>query len=305
MPLMHALTYGLIALLLGSAVALFIDLRKARPSPVGLHQTCQRMAEDYHLPWRNREINEGDVLWCDPGIEQFIKQLRGRTWLGEMGDGGAIRIPIGPITIDPSFLTKVFSRLFGARLNLPPDLMDTSGVGNTAAVDNVIKYLVGRRRLSPFVGRPLEWEALEAITIRNFRRLGIGQRQGDAHLRRDTPALGALVARHFQQVLRTGERDASFFRHTWELSEAGTEYRLSYKEALGSELKPLSQEGPVNTLLGEFTIPAEPEVRDRLAVRNNDAWLLGKIIDQAQSNDNGTACWRLRFKPLVLLKAEA
>jgi hypothetical protein len=293
-PVLHALTYVLIGLLIAAAGALLLDLRRARPVPEGLHQTCQRMVEEYHRPWRTRDIVEGDVIWCDPDIEKFIGELRAGSWLGDTNGLGSIRVPGVPISL--AALRQVFYRLGALFKFVPPEPVD---------VDNMIKYLIGRQRLAPFVGRPLEWDALDVIMSRSFQRLGIGQRQGDAHVQRDSATLVTLVARHFQQVLREGQRCMSFFRQTWQISEARDgKYFLSRQEALGSALQYAPQEGPVSSVSMEFSVPIESNLVERLSAVNGDAWLLGKILTQRGSN-NGTRCLHLEFKPLVLVKAEA
>ena len=65
------LDLGRAAVLLHRTVRARLCRAGGRPAPAaaaaqGLHQTYQRMVETYHRPWREQEIEEGAILWCDP-----------------------------------------------------------------------------------------------------------------------------------------------------------------------------------------------------------------------------------------------
>ncbi len=314
-----AMPYVFIGLFVIAAAGVGIDLLRKRPPPKGFYQTYQAMVEKYHRPWREGEIEESDVVWYDPAqMDQFVKDLRRQGRLMDLVRSGGLDFSLGPIPIKLSILMKIFDGIFRTRLKLPPELMESSEVGIVAALDNLIKFLAGTRRLSPFIGfpeqpvegsrlpeKPLEWEALNDVASRHFRRLGISQKPVDASLRRDSPALSAVVSSHFHGILKKGRRDASFFRQTWkieEIEENGRRYRLTHAEDLGGELRLATQEGPVTRVVVEFKIPVEPRLRDSLPGEEVDAWLLGRINQRSGSNGDGIYSLALQFKPIALLK---
>lgn len=300
-PLFFALTWVLVGLLALLMAGFVVDLRRVRPPPAGFSQTYERLVEGYHRPWQDRQIAEADVLWCDPvEIGKLIKQLQSSN--GRLvEEAGAIRLPLGPFSVPLSLLKKIVCAAFGKRLQTCAEVLDPSQVGNAAALDSLVGYLVARRRLAPFVGRPLEWEAFDNITARHFQRLGIGQKSCDPHVQRNG-TLSPLVSRHFQGVLEQGEKEASFFQRRWGVEDQGERYRLFSTERLEGELRPTPEQGAVSALTLEFEIPSEEAVREALAASNGDAWLLGKVLKRTPNGREGARELRLQFMPLALVK---
>ena len=71
------LPYCFIGLFVLACAGFAVDLRRRQPPPKGLHQTYQRMVETYHRPWREKEIEEGEILWSDPkSTDEFVKELK-------------------------------------------------------------------------------------------------------------------------------------------------------------------------------------------------------------------------------------
>ncbi len=299
-PLFFALTCVFVALLVLAMAGFLWDLRRVRPPPAGFAQTCQTLVEAYHGEWRERQIAEADVLWCSSGeIGKLVKQLQNSNGrLAEEAEG--IQIPLGPISVRLSLLKRIFHGVLGRGWKQPVELIGPEQVGDAAALDSAVRYLVGQRQLSPFVGRPLEWEALDSIAARNFQRLGVGQKSCDAHVQR-SGTLSALVSRHFQDSVEKGEREASLFRRSWGVEEHDERYHLVSTEPLEGELRPAPERGAVNTLTLEFDIPADPQVREALAAGKGEAWLLGKILKQTRNGHDGIRELRLQFVPVALL----
>src|SRR5207244_2189078 len=229
--------------------------RRRRPPPVGFPRTYQKLIDEYHGPWHDRQIREADVLWCDPKIDEFIDRFRGISTL----EGDVRKVTIPYLHISLAAVESVFHRMFADKLKLAPELVNAKEIGNTAAVDRLVRYLVRSRRLSSFAGRLVEWDALEDIVRRTFYRLGVGQTLEGAHLQRDA-ALAGMVARHFQEVLEKS-KIACFFHHRWEPEETEKGFRLTHTEDLGGDLRLVLNVGTAvtRTLLLEFEIPQEKE----------------------------------------------
>jgi ABC-type phosphate/phosphonate transport system substrate-binding protein len=299
-PLFFAFTCLFVALLGLAMVGFLWDLRRVRPPPVGFAQTYQRLLEEYHSEWRERQIADADVLWCSSDemgkLVQQIKNSKGRL----ADDVGDVGVPLGPISIKLSLLKRIFYGILGRGWKQPAELSDPKQVGNAAALDSTVRYLVARRQLSPFVGRPLEWEALDNIAARNFQRLGVAQRAGEARVQR-SGTLSALVSRHFHDSVEKGEREVTLFRRSWGVKEDGEVYHLVSTEPLEGELQPAPEQAAVHSLTLEFDIPAVPRVRDALAAGKGEAWLLGKILKQTHYGHNGTRELRLQFAPVALI----
>jgi hypothetical protein len=266
---------------------------------VGFPSTYQKLIHEYHGPWRDRQIREADVLWCDPQIDQFIEKFRGGNLLSQ--EVGKVTIP--GLHLSVGAVDWVFHRMFAEKLKLAPELVNASEAGNIAAVDRLIKYLVRGGRLSSFAGRPVEWDALEDIVRRNFYRLGVGQTLAGAHLERDA-ALAGLVARHFQEVLEKS-KIACFFHHRWEVEETESGFRLTHKEDLGGDLRLILKEGAVmsRTLLLEFEIPREPGLREALEAGDQEIWVLASVPGPLHASQNGCGqIVRVQLKPVAMLR---
>jgi ABC-type phosphate/phosphonate transport system substrate-binding protein len=298
-PLFSFLTTAFVTLLVLSALGCAWDLRRKRPAPVGFSSTYQRLIDDYHAVWRERRIRESDVLWCDPQIDDEIKKFREKTPLSQ--EVGNMKVPW--LNVSVGLVDWLIHQLFTEKLKLAPELRPASEVGNAEALDRLIKYLVRRRRLSSFAGKPVEWDALDDIVRRNFYRLNIGQTGTGAHLSRDT-ALAGMVSRHFQDVLEKS-KVACLFHHCWDLEETATGFRLIHREDLGGDLRIVLKEGAVvtRTLVLELELPKEPNFPETLTAANGDAWVLASIPGPAQLIQNGTGQIRVPLKAIALLRS--
>ncbi len=301
--LAKGLTGGFVVLLFLLCGGLVWDLRRHRPPPVGFRQSYQSLVDRYHQPWRVRQIDEAEVLWCHPEIGKLIKKLRRDGWLAGLGDEAKVDIPVVPVRIPWAWLRRTLYRLFGRRLKLPPELLDPSDVENNVALESVIQTLVARRRLSPFLGSPLEWEALDEMTVHNFRGLDVGQGAAEARLQRDSRELSALAASHFREVMNHSKHDLSLFRRTWEVQGNGNGYHLTHRAALAADLRLAGDLDAVSVLNVEFDVPAGSSLSDYLSDQKLDAWLLGQWDGVRRTHgDNGLRRLCLRFRPVALLR---
>ena len=138
-----------------ACAGLAIDLRRRQPPPNGLHQTYQRMVEDYHRPWREQEIEEGQILWCDPKyMDEFVKELKTAGSFLDVVRAGGCDFNFGPLPVRFSILMKLGSHLCGGGRSCRRSCSNRPARGSVAALDTLIQFLVCRRRLSPFVGLP-------------------------------------------------------------------------------------------------------------------------------------------------------
>jgi hypothetical protein len=201
---------------------------------------------------------------------------------------------------------RILRKLFPSRF--APDLRDLGVVGAAAALEGVIQFLVLKRRLAPFLGRPTEWEALDEMASGNFAALSgtkkpRGEKKIDAQLQRNSRALSALSASHFRDVLQKSQRDASFFFQTWQVEKSEKGYRIAHSADFDGEMRVTGEEGAVRDMVLDFEIPAEADLSEYQAVGKMDAWVLGRSVKSSYAGDNGTRHLHLSLKPLALLRS--
>jgi hypothetical protein len=302
-----------IALFVFACAAMAVDLRRRQPPPRGLQQTYQRMVDTYHRPWREQEIEEGEILWCDPKyMDEFVKELKTAGSLLDVVQAGGCDFNFGPLPVRFSILMRVGSRLFKRRPQLAGDLVEAAGGGNVMALDTLIQFLVCRRRLSPFVGlpegaanavrspaTPLEWEALNDIASRHFQRLGICDKRVDANLGREHSVLSTVVSNHFRGVIKKATHDASLFRQTWTVREPGTIARLACERELSTALMLRNQNGSVPASRVQLEVNLPPgAVLSASSETPLRAWVFGKILNW--SVEHGIVS--LQVKPMAILR---
>jgi ABC-type phosphate/phosphonate transport system substrate-binding protein len=313
-PIWVALPYCFIGLLGLACVGLAIDLRRQRPSPIGLRQTYERLVEAYHLPWIGRPVEEGAILWCDHDyLDELVKELKRTGSPLDLVQGGAADFNFGPIPIRFSLLMKVGARLFTRRPLLAADLVDCRQGGPVGALDALVQFLIYQGRLAPFVGLPegagdaarppawpIEWEALNDIASRHFERLGIGDARVDASLDGSTGALASVVSGHFLGVVRKAARDASLFHQTWTVREPGTPGRLVFEGRTRTALLVSGQSGSArtSTIRLEVTLPPAAVLPSDPGGSTLRAWVLGKVLTTIADGD----VLALHVKPIAVLR---
>lgn len=309
-----ALPYSFVALFLFAGIGLAVDLRRQQPPPAGLHQTYQHIVETYHQNWRTQEIDEGEVLWADPkSMNEFVKDLKSAGSFVDLVQAGKLDFNFGPIPVKLSVLMMLGSRMIKRRPQFSFDLLEVSTLDGGAALETLIRFLVRKGRLSPFVGfpeqpvlgtktaaSPVEWEALNDIVSRHFQTLGISDKRVDAELSAESCALTSVVSTHFWSVLKKATRDASLFSQTWKLSAEGTP-GLVYEGELQSALKLSHESGvaPATRVRVEVNVPAAS-----LARSSSDAtlraWVFGRL---KWSVEQGTLL--ILITPVAIVKERA
>ena len=301
------LPYCFIGMFLLSLTGLVVDLRRGQPPPKGLQQTYQRMVAAYHRSWRNREIEEGDILWSDPAYaDELVKELKTEGSFLDLARAGSFDFDIGPIPIRFSVLLKLLSPL-----ELTP-----FGEGRVLAFDRLVRFLVRRRRLSPFIGFPepadvksktpawpIEWQALNDIASRHFSRLGIGhkRKQMNADLSPQNGALSAVVSSHFRAAIKKGTHDASLFRQTWTVGENGASGRLVWEHDMRSALPLGSEHSQARRVRLEVALPPDAALTRSPESTELKAWVLGKIITSSVEQDTLS----LKVRPMAVLRDHA
>ena len=306
-----ALPYCFIALFGLACVGLLVDLRRRQPAPKGLLETYQQMVDGYHRPWREKEIEEGEIVWCDLDyMEDTVKELKAAgSFLEDVRNGG-YDFNVGPIPVRLSFLVRLGSRLGGRRSQ---ELMGPRDAGAVTALDTLINFLVRGRRLSMFVGFPepgrnqpsgpvqlTEWAALNDIASRHFHSLGICDKPVEADFGTVSGGLSAVVSEHFRRVVKKATREISLFSQTWSLVEPPGTGRLVYQCELRSalQLRDANSATPVNKVIVEVSVPQDAVLSHSSSGSTLRAWVLGKILDT--KSEHGTL--KLNLKPIAILK---
>jgi ABC-type phosphate/phosphonate transport system substrate-binding protein len=306
-----ALPYCFIGLFGLACVGLLLDLRRRQPPPKGLLETYKRMVEAYHRRWRDKEIEEGEIVWCDLDyMEEAVKEIKAEgCFLDDVRNGG-YDFNIGPIPVRLSFLVRLGSRLGGRR---GQDLMGPRDAGAVTALDTLINCLVRRDRLSMFVGFPehgrggstapaqlTEWAALNDIASRHFHSLGICDKPVHADFGAMSSGLSSVVSSHFRSVLKSATREISLFRQTWVVREPDATGRLVHQCELRSALQLRDPNGhaQVNNVTLEVKLPAGAALSHAASESTLQAWVLGKILDWKLES----GALKLNLKPIAILK---
>jgi ABC-type phosphate/phosphonate transport system substrate-binding protein len=314
-----ALPYSFIGLFILACIGFAADVRRRQPPPKGLLQTYQRMVEAYHRPWRQRQVEEGEILWADlKYMDELVKELKLTGSPLDVVRAGGFDFNFGPIPVRLSVLMRVASQMVTRTPQLSSELIESSGGGSVAALDTLIQFLVRRRRLSPFVGfpecvdgkseppaSPMEWQALSDIAARHFQRLGIGQKQVVVDLGPQNDVLSAVVSSHFQDVIRKGTHAASLFCQTWNVQDKGVSGRLVCEQQIRSALALGNGNGnghrTASRVRVEVTMPGDAVLYGHAEQTALRAWVFGRIL--TWSVDQETLS--LQVKPIAILREYA
>jgi len=306
------LPYCFIAFFVLACAGLVVDLRRRQPPPKGLQQTYAQMVEAYHRPWREQEIEEAEILWSDPKYtDEFVNELKTTGSALDVIRSGGIDFNFGPVPIRFSALMKLGSHLLGRRVQISSDLIQSSGVGNVAALDTLIQFLVRGHRLSPFVGFPegtnhgsrppawpLEWEALNDIASRHFQQLGIANKEIDANLGTQNGALTSVVSSHFRGVIKQGTHHASLFRQSWHVGAKGERELLVWQGKLRTALPLRGDSGLARKVRLEIIMPPDAVLRGPSQKATLQAWVFGKLLDWSVEGE----MLKLEVKPMAILR---
>ncbi|HLG58291.1 MAG TPA: PhnD/SsuA/transferrin family substrate-binding protein [Vicinamibacterales bacterium] len=298
-----ALTVSFLGLLVLMSVGAGYDIwRRTRVMPLPQRRTlrdvCTMLAARHHGLWRGRTLNDADLLWCERSrIEELIQELKGK---------GLVSAQMGGIT-QLMYGFKIgatipgLSSLLSGGLDIGKQVVleiNPERVGNTVRLDALLDILLRKGQMSTFVGRPLEWDALNDL-VRGIIP-GSDVRSGESIVRAEDETVIDIGSRHFNQVLDEGLKEMSFFRGTWSVTRE--ERHLAQQQ--------ITLEGPlwigergrrVTRLLLEFNLPDEADLHLTDDPPTLDCWLVGKIVRRTYTDDGAGGALALHFRTLALL----
>ncbi len=298
--------------LFGAAlVGLVLDARRKDPPPSGLAQSYRRRVREYHRGWRERDLQDRDILWFDgPAFTEFVREAR-LGGVSQLVRAGGLDFSLAGLPIRLWVVTQLIARLFHQQARLAAELIDPSEASSVAALQRAVQYLLRGGQLAPFVGfpeqlddtpseeiaHPLEWVALSDVASRRFAELGIAG-EHDVVLDRRNAALSIAVSNHFRGVVNRGMHEAVLFRQTWTVSEDGT--ALTYATELHTPLRIGNGCRTVGSVRVEVVLPNPPGSRF-VPGETVSAWVFGRINDTPTEGD----VLVLRIKPLAVLTGDA
>ena len=308
-PIFFALTAAFVALLVFAAVGLVLDVHRKTTVAPALEFPAEQLfrqsfltgVDAYH-EGRTREIVEADVLWCDrPAVEQYINELNTRG-LPTSFDGKIVERDTRSFWASLPFLKDIVGGKV-ERERVREWTADPSRVGDPERLNKLIPFLVKSHLLSPFVGDPGEFDALDKVVHRVFKPFDQtrGGGNGDTLLRWENPLLLSVVSRHLQEVLAYAEKQPSFFRQTWNVEERGDQYLLTQRRVLPAGLQIDDKGRVVREWVLEFSLPRNQALRTVFAPGPLDAWLLGIISQRVFGNQAQDLC--LHFRTIAVLRA--
>jgi len=183
--------------------------------------------------------------------------------------------------------------------------LDPSRIKNPVRLENLIKFLIYKNQFSSFVGKPLEWEALNKTTqnvlFKNKKMESNKFLNSNALLNFKNTELSKLVSDHFQKVLKNSLNKTIYMLQNWKVSDKAGAKVFSHKSVLESEIN-IDQQ-VVSGLLLEFVIEDETVV-EKVKSKTIDAWLLAKVEDKEIREIGKRNYLCLKFKSTALIKDE-
>jgi hypothetical protein len=181
-------------------------------------------------------------------------------------------------------------------------LSSTTTANDTEFLGAAIKFLVTNNRLSQFVGKPLEWDALDMLAARSLGDVRDLQRDtGSGLLQRDNPFSTRLASEHFATVLQNGLRRLTLFRQSWKVTkEQGGSSRLSHLEILPAVLTHGLLGGTTREIVIESTL--QPPLSVEHGRHEFDAWVLAELTEWSHHDTVARHSIRIRLTTLALLR---
>ena len=296
--------------LAGSFIALFLltgagaafDLRRrllppAPQPPRTFPQICRDMAVRLHRVWNKDSLTDADVLFCNrPRVEEQIEELKARG-LVPASMGGITRLARGVTAgVGVPFVKAVLSGEISRSVEL---VIDQSKVGDTMRLGALLHLMIRKDLMSGFVGRPLEWDALNEAVRTNLP----DAEGGDLLIRPEDETVVKIASRHFGQVLNDGMKHVSLLRGTWSVSKQDERWVAQQRIELQG---PLQVRGACLTaVLVEFNIPSDIEGVDDGSSPTLECWVLGKIVRHSIVDDAGVPILWLHIRTMALLQDKA
>jgi hypothetical protein len=298
-----ALTATFLGLLLFIAIGGGIDIRRrlnpSKPdAPRTLPEVCAKLAAKCHDAWRGKRLKDADLLSCErPRLEQHIEELKTK---------GAVPAAIGGVTrlayqvtagIPLPFVGKVVSAQGSRQVDL---VVDPARVGDTVRLDALLDLMIRNHLLSSFVGRPLEWAALNELA----RRILPGAEQGEEIIRAHDKTVVAIASRNFNQVLDDALNRLSLFHGTWTVTTVDGRRMARQQVDLPGPLLIGNAQEPVTALVLEFNVPDNATALIDPHFAMLDCWLLGRIVRLTHSDEHPSGALCLHFRTFALLHGD-
>jgi hypothetical protein len=286
-------------LLVGAGAAFDMRRRILPQKPVPprtLPGVCRALASRFHEPWTERPLTDAGVLCCKrERLEEQIEELKSKG-LVPASMGGITRWAYG-FTAGTSvpFVKGVFSGEASRHVEL---VLDPTKVGDALRLNALLDLMIRKQLLSTFVGRPLEWDALNELA----RNILPGAEAADLLIRPEDETVVKIASSHFRQVLDDGMKRLSLLRGSWSVTKRDGRCLAHQRLALSGPI--LVGEARVSSVLMEFNIADDVELPLDAASGTLDCWLLGKIVRPTIVEDAGASTLSLHLRVVALLLGE-
>jgi hypothetical protein len=292
---------GFIGLFLLTGVGAAFDMRRRlvprpAPAPRTLPEVCRALAAQPHHIWLGHSLTEADVLYCNrTRVEEHIEELKTRG-LVSASIGGTTRFARG-VTAGMS-VPLVKAVLSGEMSRSVELVLDPSKVGDTLRLCALLDLLIRKKVLSCFIGRPLEWDALNELA----RAILPDAVPGDLLIRPEDETVIKIASRHFGHVLDDGMRRLSLVQGRWSVSNREGRRLARQRVDLPGPLQMRSAR--VSGLFLDFNVADEVELSGDAAAQTLNCWVLGKIVRHAIVEEEGVTVLSLHMRTVALLSDE-
>jgi ABC-type phosphate/phosphonate transport system substrate-binding protein len=295
------LTITFLSVLLLAAAAAATDLWRRtslNPAPArrSLPDVCVAHAKRQHEAWLCRTLKDADLLCCErERVETLIadfKQRRvvpggfGRVASQSAAHGGAAAI---------AARRGGFGRAVRKQANL---IADPERVSDPVRLDALLDLLIRRRMLSSFVGRPLEWDALNELA-----REALDLPAGESHRAVDAtnPDIIDGVSRHFNHVVQEAMQQVCFFGGLWKTTGDKERQLARRRVDLAGPLWFGKERVAIKSLVLEFNMPADVASPPGSTL---DCWILGKIVRATVHGGAAGAALCLHLRTVAVILSE-
>jgi ABC-type phosphate/phosphonate transport system substrate-binding protein len=301
--LSKVLTGTFVGLLVLTAAGATFDLRRrTRPAPPPGRQTlrevCAAKASAQHQVWRGRTLTDADVLWCE--------RQRVEHWIANYKQEGLIPAAMGGITTLTSRMgVGVNLPLIGGILSggagidrLTQLIVDPEKVSDAVRFGALLNLLLRKRLLASFIGRPLEWDALNDLA-RDV--LGLPAADAARLVNAENPNIVDIASRDFNLMIEEGMARLCFFPGSWTVTTENERRFARQHVTLPGELWFRSDDSRISSLMLEFDLP---DGAVEFAGTTFDCWIAGTIVRANLTRESGVALY-LHFRPVALLSPQS
>ena len=117
----------------------------------------------------------------------------------------------------------------------------------------------------------------------------------------DSSGIVEQVSEHFMRVLSESEDKVNFFRHAWEIKDGDSQYVLTKRVTLPSDLTINGKS--VKRIDLQFNLPKEEARKSGLKPGiTQDLWVFGKLVRQIHSTEGGEPHLILHFRRIAVLR---